>query len=98
MRKIEQEMVAAIKDSRNWTAGNTSVMIDPPSKSGEPGPRAAVLLHGKVIAVVRSNGELSARRDTFRAWPTATTASRLRALGVNASIRNGRAHIDGEPA
>ena len=46
MRKIEQQMNAAIRDSRNWKSGNTEVTFDP--ETGE----SKVFLHGNHIATV----------------------------------------------
>jgi len=74
--------------------------------------RAEVYLHGKHIAthwygdgVVSDDPMYTGSReestdvevDTFRRWPTTTTRSRLRALGINASIKQGQACIDGVP-
>jgi hypothetical protein len=60
-----------------------------------------VYLHGNHIAyvLVDEYGRLrhsGANYDTFRNWPTATTRSLLRALGINASIKNHQACIDGQ--
>lgn len=94
MSKIEQQMVAAIHEGRSWHSGNTAV--------GEPNQHGwqGVYLHGNHIA--DTNGVYSVlakpNRKTFRAYPTATTRSRLRALGVDASIRNGVAYIGNDPA
>ena len=93
MRKIEQEMVAAVHARKNWSMDNTRVEFVHPG-SGNLG---RVTLHGHRIASIDSRGNLEPDRQTFREWPTMTTASRLRALGVNASIRNGKACIDGVP-
>jgi hypothetical protein len=100
MRKIEEQMIEAVKTNKNWRGGNTEVhvMWDSPCKT-----RTNIYLHGNHIAVIHqdtSHGsepwEAIPIRPTFRNWPTVTTRSRLRALGVNASIKNGDAHIDGE--
>ena len=45
MRKIEQEMNAAISDCRNWRSGNTSVVCDSDGVS-------RVYLHGNKIAEI----------------------------------------------
>jgi hypothetical protein len=87
MRKIEQDMVKAIKARKNWQSGNTRVQ-----KSGS---FIDVYLHNNHIARVAGKARPNAR--TFRNWPTVTTASRLRALGIHATIKNGMAHIDGQP-
>ena len=70
MRKIEQQMVAAIQGNRNWASGNTTVTFDP--ESGE----STVLLYGNKIATVLE--------DSMIIWDgghqSVTTKSRLNAL------------------
>jgi hypothetical protein len=71
MRKIEQEMVAAIKQRRNWKSSNTAVEVDAAGA-------LTVRLHGHAIAQVMANGvqvKLSAC-----GWYTVTTKSRLNAV------------------
>ena len=68
MRKIEMEMVAAVKDRRHWKCCNTEVT-----------PAGDVLLFGNLIAFM-VNGKMVRCDATFRRWPTSTTKSRLRAL------------------
>ena len=68
MRKIETQMIAAVKGDKNWTKDNTSVIIeDGVSK---------VYLHGNLIAEVGD--------DFLKlfdgGWQTTTTKSRLNAL------------------
>jgi hypothetical protein len=46
MRKIEQQMNAAIRDSRNWQCDNTSVTFDPETQESK------VFLHGNHIATI----------------------------------------------
>jgi hypothetical protein len=70
MRKIEREMNAAIRDSRNWASGNTSVTFD--SETNE----SKVYLFGNHIATVG---------DDFvqifdGGYQSATTKSRLNAI------------------
>ena len=96
MRKIEKQMIEAIRSGDNWKSGNTEVR-----HSIDNGIfYADIYLHGHHIAVATPKSwdvypVAKANEKTFSAWPTATTRSRLRALGVNASIREGHAHIDG---
>ena len=95
MRKIEQDMLKALRDRRDWKAGNTAVHFTTlPGDKGHSRPQAAVTLHGNPIAVLRSDGALVACVDTFERWTTSTTASRLRALGFGASIRDGKATLE----
>jgi hypothetical protein len=98
MRKIEQQMVKAIRDKRNWKSGNTAVVHVRDIKHGIN--YADIYLHGNHIATATPDTcdtypHANPNRVTFRDWPTATTRSRLCALGVNASIKNGAACIDG---
>ena len=91
MRKIEQNMLAAIRDLRDWQEGNTTVEVA--QHVGNPYCAATVYLHGNLIAEVDRDGGIQPNDKTFEQWPTATTASRLRALGINAWIMKGRAVI-----
>ena len=70
MRKIEREMNAAIRDSRNWKSGNTEVTFDPTTDESK------VFLHGNHIATIG---------DDFvqifdGGWQSNTTKSRLNAI------------------
>ena len=102
MRKIEKQMIEAIRSLENgdiWKSGNTEVVIIDGA--------ANIYLHGHHIATASRSTwgkfntwdrltNVEANEDTFRAWPTATTRSRLRALGIDASIKNFQACIDGK--
>ena len=90
MRKIEQEMLNAIKARRTWSSSNTQVV------KGDT-DILSVRLHGNTIAWVQPDGTVEVNEATFYNWPTRTTASRLRALGVTASIHKGAPCIDGKP-
>ena len=70
MRKIERAMVAAVNEGRHWKLDNTEV-----SPAGE------VFLFGNLIAF-KAEGKLVRCDSTFKRWPTATTKSRLHALGL----------------
>ena len=83
MRQIEKEMLSAIHSGRDWSKDNTTVI----------GPR--VLLHGHHIATLGNNGVV-VNTDTLRQWPTRTTMSRLRALGVDVCTRKGEVLLNGE--
>lgn len=104
MRQIERQMLGAIAAKESWQSGNTSVVYEP--EVNEPKHVRAecsrVYLHGNHICTVYHRSPFKDKgpvpnRDTFAAWPTPTTASRLRALGVSASIKDFQACIDGEP-
>ncbi len=93
MRQIEREMLRAINGRETKTLGNTFVRFD------DHFNLSAILLHGNHIADVwHYHGSLRVEpnRDTLAQWPTPTTKSRLRALGVNVTQKAGAVAIDGE--
>ena len=70
MRKIEQQMIAAIKNNQDWQSANTSVHFN--EETGE----SIVRLHGSKIAVVGDD-----YLTLFDAgYQTQTTKSRLNAI------------------
>ena len=75
MRKIEADMIAAIRAHRSWKSGSTQVQISPKDNS------AHVYLHGNLIATECSRGWMICDCG----WQTTTTKSRLNALfaGLN---------------
>lgn len=87
MRVIEKKMIDAIKQGRNFTLDNTHVKIDANT--------AHVFLHGNHIASV-THGNVRVNVNTLRAYPTPTTKSRLRALGVNVYTKKGITYLNGE--
>ena len=90
MRLIEKEMNAAINSGRDWSKDNTRVIPTPLGIS-------KVLLHGHEIAQVGRQGGVVVNASTLREWPTRTTMSRLRALGVDVCTRKGEVMLFGEP-
>lgn len=99
MRKIEQQMLSAIRTRTDWHGPNTAVHYLPASETGNPfGPRSEIFLHGNHIASVWHNSPdvAETNRATFARWPTRTTVSRLRALGIDAAIRKGKPTINGK--
>lgn len=77
MRKIEEQMLRAISKGINWQSGNTSTrMIDDVN--------IAVYLFGNEIAIINTEtGFTMPNVYTFKKWPTRTTKSRLKALGID---------------
>ena len=70
MRKIEQQMIQAIKENRNWKSGNTSVCY-----SADYGT-SRVYLHDNLIAIVSDTDV-----EVFDGgWQSNTTKSRLNAI------------------
>ena len=90
MRHIEQEMNDAISVGCGWKSANTRV--EPVQSTGG----VDVFLHGHHIATVQRNGLALVNVDTLRNWPTRTTMSRLRALGVDVCTRKGEVLLNGE--
>lgn len=97
MRKIEKEMNYAIAQGRNWSSANTMVRVDPETR------KRKVYLHGNHIATVDVYssgwgwvGSVEVNTYTLSNWPTNTTKSRLRALGVDVQTRKGVTYVDGE--
>lgn len=82
MRKIEQLMLTAIKERRNWRRGNTEVSL---MRREDDKPLASVYLHGNHIATIGYNRdthplEVDSLAISLAGWDTPTTRSRLGAL------------------
>lgn len=74
MRKLEKEMVWAVNEGRNWNGANTRVICN--------GNGVFVVLYDTII-FARVKGREYYSDGGFK---TATTGSRLRALGADYSI------------
>lgn len=79
MREIEKAMLIAIASRKNWRRNNTEVEIS--SLTGE----INVYLHGNLICNINNNNVAY----NLRGWNTATTRSRINALGANVRTKNG---------
>ena len=89
MRLIEQQMNEALNNQSNWSKDNTMVTYQPLDNV------SYVYLHGHHIATYSHLGlELLPNLETLAHWPTATTKSRLRALGVNVYTRKGITYVN----
>ena len=88
-RKIETRIINALRDNAPFKSNHDEVRA---TATG-----MAYYLHGHLVASKTYGKPLEPYAPTFRAWPTATTASRLRALGFDATIRKGVPHLDGVP-
>lgn len=86
MRKIEREMLGAIHSGKNWNGGNTQVLHYGGDRTVD------VLLHGYHIATV-SHGRVYVNDTVFFAFPTRTTVSRLKALGIRAKADGGKGAV-----
>lgn len=73
MRKIEKDMLRAMRERREWRCKNTEVVVTHEAVN--------VYLHGNRIARLWINGDTFSQLDmTLAGWPTATTRSRLNAI------------------
>ena len=70
MRKIEQQMIAAVQNNINWSSANTTVTIDEETNT------SSVYLHGNLIATVTDN-DMTIYDGGYQ---SKTTKSRLNAL------------------
>ena len=81
-------MLNAIHHHVRWQSANT--IVSPLDEL-----MIAVYLHGHEIAIINQrNGFVMTNADTLRRYPTNTTKSRLRALGVNVATRKGVTYLD----
>ena len=76
MRKIEQQMLQAIANRRDWRSNNTEVQCVTFPHGGEEIDRVYVRLHGSTIAIITPN-EVDA---SDCGWQTTTTKRRLNVL------------------
>ena len=96
MRKIEQHMLNAIRNRKNWSGGNTQVIF----AKGDQGSAwwCDVYLHGNHIAEFNEmTWQAKVNTKTLSRWPTMTTKSRLRALGACVTTKGGQTYLDGLP-
>ncbi len=85
MRKIEKEMISAIRNGEGFTQGNTAVLWN------ESGNAFYVSLFGNTIARGEPSGNFGYRITAVNlcGWNKTTTRSRLRALGVPVTSKRG---------
>ena len=89
MRLIEEQMNQAINNKTYWSKDNTTVDANAISS------KAYVYLHEHHIATYHYDDEtIVPNLNTLAAWPTVTTKSRLRALGVNVYTRKGITYVN----
>lgn len=99
MRKIEQQMINAIEQRKDWRCANMAVYYISPAESGNPfGGRSEVYLHGNHIADYWQDDQtVSVDIRTLNQWPSNTTLSRLRALGANVRRCKGQVFLNDQP-
>jgi hypothetical protein len=89
MRKLEQKMVAALNSAENFNGGNTTVIFDKNTN------QSSIFLHGHLIAEYNHKRcAVYANIETLMHYPTLTTKSRLRALGVNVYTKKGVTYLN----
>ena len=90
MRKIEREMLVAIENQvMNWRHDNTMVAYKPTDNVSK------IYLHGHLIAIYSHNDKtVAANASILAEYPTRTTKSRLRALGVNVYTKKSIVYLD----
>ena len=89
MRLIEEQMNQAIATKVAWTKDNTEVTYYTSHDLSH------IRLHGHHIAFYdHAKGTLVPNLMTLAEWPTVTTKSRLRALGVNVYTRKGITYVN----
>jgi hypothetical protein len=76
MRKIEQQMLQAINERRDWRCDNTEVQVVSFPHNGANIDRIYVRLHGSTIAIITPD-EVDI---SDCGWTTPTTKSRLNVL------------------
>jgi len=103
MRNIEKEMLDAIAACESKRIGNTFVQFNRVD-TGEildDFECSIVYLHGNPIATVYNPSTLDehvvVNQWVLREFPTRTTMSRLRALGVDVCTRKGEVYLNGVP-
>ena len=89
MRLIEQQMNEALINKTTWSKDNTEVTYYTSHNLSH------IRLHGHHIAMYdHAKLELIPNLSTLDTWPTVTTKSRLRALGVNVYTRKGITYVN----
>ena len=95
MKQIERNMLEAIRKAQNWKQGNTKVVPKTDSLGTATGD-CSVYLHNNLIANTLSFSYpmgISVNLAVLMRYPTRVTMSRLKALNVNVSTRNGNVYI-----
>ncbi len=93
MRIIEKEMLQAITERKYWNKSN--MLVDIVCTNTKYGDRAEVFLFNNHIGDYwYETGKFETNIDTLLEWPSVTTISRLRALGVNVTQYKKRLYIN----
>lgn len=98
MRKIEQQMIDAIENKKQFNSGNTRVEYLPEVDTSMQSriEHCKIYLHGNHIATYAyGRDRYYMNKNTLLQWPTNTTKSRLNALGFKVAFKQGKILIDG---
>ena len=90
MRVIEKQMLSAIMNMTDFNMGNTII-------KHHKGTAAIYLNNNHIADFYNHSNKLIVDICTLRNWPTNTTKSRLRALGVNVTTKKGVTYLDNQP-
>jgi len=91
MRTIETKMLEAIINKTDWQLDNTSVKYN-----AETDTSRVHLFYNHICSYHhRKDNAPRANKTVFAKYPTRTTVSRLRALGIDARIKNKQPTING---
>lgn len=94
MRIIEKEMLAAIANKEDWKKDNTEVCFNVSGSYSS----SCIFLHNNLIAVFNhASRVVDVEEETLARFPSNTTMSRLRALGVDVKRKGGKVFLYGEP-
>ena len=91
MRVVEKQMIEIIGKKTTKSFSNMQVVYNPTTDTSD------VYLFGNHIAAYKHGEGVEVNKDTLFEFPTPTTCSRLRALGVRVNVVHGFPHIDGIP-
>lgn len=87
MRQIEEKMVEAIKQEKNFSLSNTTVKVS-------DGLLSVYLFGNCIYARSLASG---IAQFSLCGYNTVTTRSRLNAIGLNITTRRGQVYYNGQP-
>ena len=91
MRTIETKMLEAIINKTDWQLDNTSVKYDAQTDTSR-----VHLFYNHICSYPhRKDKAPRVNKTVFAKYPTRTTVSRLRALGIDARVKNKQPTING---
>ena len=95
MRKIHKELLTAVYHGRPWRKAN--LRVEPSTFNGQV-EGVHVYLHNNSLGMYSyTAGKFIPALETLKRYPTRTTCSYLRTLGIGAHIVRGAPRIDDVP-